>query len=545
MHRVSTCVFRRCPRYFMTKKIIAVMGATNAPGLGLVRSILGDKAGRFAVRVITLDVNTVPAMALAEIGAEVVVGHVGASVGLKAAFDGAYGAFYFRSVLNPASPQKELAEITAVARAAKDADLKHVIWATLGESKSETARAFKTLGVPATFLHAFGDPDILRRESAAEELGRFAYGIFRSGEYIGQSVPVSAELLIGAKRSTVRVPAAPVPAPRMPSQGAGVPEPGTLSIGAPTASAPLRAFAPPTASAHGALRLANRSAISGEGVAAPDLRRRLLRPWMLVPLLLAVALFGFEYLRRSPLPDVYSPTTVAASEGAEPPRPTPHPVAAIDEHDPPGPTVTSRWEQERAVATARAVKGKGIVVAPIAPPSTRPPRNVRQRRHGGTRHHDGGGDAPVSSPSESPAPRQPVVAAKEEAPVPEPVAQPAIDAPGTARPRAVERSVSRPPASASPGTIGSGAVAATVRGHAAEVRACFDRAVMERPDLHGRLAVRATVDPAGRVLSVAPTSTIEGGGRLEACVVSAFESWTFPAPAGGVKGVVSYSFSFE
>jgi len=84
-----------------------------------------------------------------------------------------------------------------------------------------------------------------------------------------------------------------------------------------------------------------------------------------------------------------------------------------------------------------------------------------------------------------------------------------------------------------------------VREHAAEVRACFDRAVMERPDLHGRLGIRATVDPMGRVVSATPTSTIEGGGRLQACVVSAFRTWTFPRPAGGVQGEFTYSFSFE
>jgi hypothetical protein len=59
------------------------------------------------------------------------------------------------------------------------------------------------------------------------------------------------------------------------------------------------------------------------------------------------------------------------------------------------------------------------------------------------------------------------------------------------------------------------------------------------------LTVRATVDPIGRVVSVSPTSTIEAGGRLEACVVSAFRDWTFPKPAGGVKGDIKYSFSFE
>src|SRR5260221_130391 len=137
----------------MIRRTIAVVGATSAPGRGLVRAILNDKAGRFGVRVVTLDVNTAPVVALAELGAEVVVGHVGAGVGLKAAFDGAYGAFYVRPVLNPPALQKELAEVTAMAQAAKDAALTHFIWATLGDANSDIAKVFKTLGVPATILH--------------------------------------------------------------------------------------------------------------------------------------------------------------------------------------------------------------------------------------------------------------------------------------------------------------------------------------------------------------------------------------------------------
>ena len=39
--------------------------------------------------------------------------------------------------------------------------------------------------------------------------------------------------------------------------------------------------------------------------------------------------------------------------------------------------------------------------------------------------------------------------------------------------------------------------------------------------------------------------TVEGGARLQTCVVSAFKTWTFPAPTGGVDGNVTYSFVFE
>lgn len=77
----------------MDKKIIAILGATGAQGGGLVRAILSDPAGPFAVRAITRDVNSDKAKALARMGAEVVAANVDDVAGLTKAFDGAYGAY--------------------------------------------------------------------------------------------------------------------------------------------------------------------------------------------------------------------------------------------------------------------------------------------------------------------------------------------------------------------------------------------------------------------------------------------------------------------
>jgi outer membrane biosynthesis protein TonB len=140
--------------------------------------------------------------------------------------------------------------------------------------------------------------------------------------------------------------------------------------------------------------------------------------------------------------------------------------------------------------------------------------------------------APVAdSPRSVPAPESP-------ARRPAPVRPPSESAPAVVAERA-------PPASPPPGFVDSKAVTAVVRAHAAEVQGCFDRALMEHADLHGRLTVRASIDPGGRVLSVTPTAVMQGGGRLQTCVVELFGRWSFPPPAGGVKGTITYSFSFE
>ena len=48
----------------MERKVIAVVGATGAQGGGLVRAILADPNGGFAVRALTRDVNSPKARSL-------------------------------------------------------------------------------------------------------------------------------------------------------------------------------------------------------------------------------------------------------------------------------------------------------------------------------------------------------------------------------------------------------------------------------------------------------------------------------------------------
>lgn len=160
-----------------TKKTIAVVGATGAQGGGLVRAILNDPQGGFAVRALVRDVNSDKAKKLAEMGAEVVAANVDDRASLEKAFQGAYGAFCVTFFWEHFSPEKELAEATNMAQAAKHAAIQHVIWSTLEDTrkwvplsddrmptlqgkykvphfdaKGEAEKVFTDLGLPVTFL---------------------------------------------------------------------------------------------------------------------------------------------------------------------------------------------------------------------------------------------------------------------------------------------------------------------------------------------------------------------------------------------------------
>jgi uncharacterized protein YbjT (DUF2867 family) len=230
------------------KKIISVVGATGAQGGGLVRAILADKSGEFAVRAITRDASSDKAKALQALGAEVVSADVDDVAGLTKAFTGAYGAYCVTFYWSHFSPEKEMAEASNMAKAAKAAGLQHVIWSTLEDTrkwvplsddrmptlmgkykvphfdaKGESDHFFADLGVPTTFLLAsfywenfFGSgpkkgPDgtlaltlpignAKMAGVASKDIGAVAYGIFKKGrETIGQRIGVAGEHLTGTE----------------------------------------------------------------------------------------------------------------------------------------------------------------------------------------------------------------------------------------------------------------------------------------------------------------------------------------------------------
>jgi uncharacterized protein YbjT (DUF2867 family) len=118
------------------QKTIAVVGATGAQGGGLVRAILADPERRFVARAITRDPSSEKARALAAAGAEVVAGDADEPASLEAAFAGAHGAFLVTNFWEHMSPEREIAQATALARATKAAGVEHVVWSTLEDTRT-------------------------------------------------------------------------------------------------------------------------------------------------------------------------------------------------------------------------------------------------------------------------------------------------------------------------------------------------------------------------------------------------------------------------
>lgn len=230
------------------KRMIAVVGATGAQGGGLVRAILNDSSGQFTVRALTRDPQGDKARALATGGAEVVAADLDDVASLTRAIAGCYGVFCLTNFWEHSSPEKELAQATAMAQAAKAAGVQHAVWSTLEDTrrwvplndvrmptlmgkykvphfdaKGEADAVFAEAGVPTTCLRTsfywdnliyFGmgpkkAPDGTLVFSlpmgekklpgiAAEDIGKCALGLFKKGrELIGKTVGIAGEHLTG------------------------------------------------------------------------------------------------------------------------------------------------------------------------------------------------------------------------------------------------------------------------------------------------------------------------------------------------------------
>ena len=235
------------------KRIIAVVGATGAQGGGLVRSILGDHAGQFAVRALTRKPDSDKAQALAQVGADVVAADIDDRESVARAFAGAYGAFCVTNFWEHFSPDTERAQVQVMAEAAKAAGVRHVVWSTLEDTtkwvplddarmptlmeqykvphfdaKGQSDHLFSDAGVPTTcLLTSFYWDNLIhfgmgpkKQEHgtlalmlpmgdkrlpgiAAGDIGGCAYGIFKSGtEFVGRTVGISGEQLTGTEMAS-------------------------------------------------------------------------------------------------------------------------------------------------------------------------------------------------------------------------------------------------------------------------------------------------------------------------------------------------------
>lgn len=88
-------------------------------------------------------------------------------------------------------------------------------------------------------------------------------------------------------------------------------------------------------------------------------------------------------------------------------------------------------------------------------------------------------------------------------------------------------------------------VGRVIHKHMNEIRYCYESAILKTPELQGKLSVRFTINPKGRVKSARAAESTLGSPSLDQCILRKLVTWPFPQPKGGVNVTVSYPFIFK
>lgn len=88
-------------------------------------------------------------------------------------------------------------------------------------------------------------------------------------------------------------------------------------------------------------------------------------------------------------------------------------------------------------------------------------------------------------------------------------------------------------------------VGEVIHRHAAEIRYCYEDALLRNPSTEGKLQLLFKISPRGVVASTEVRSSNLGDARLEDCIVRKLTTWKFPMPKGGIEVPVTYPFVFK
>jgi TonB family protein len=81
-----------------------------------------------------------------------------------------------------------------------------------------------------------------------------------------------------------------------------------------------------------------------------------------------------------------------------------------------------------------------------------------------------------------------------------------------------------------------------IRRHLNEVRFCYEKELMHKQDLYGRVMIQFTISGQGQVVASIVQNSTMNNPNVEQCIAQAVRRWEFPKPQGGGIVIVSYPF---
>ncbi|KAF4934213.1 NmrA-like family domain-containing protein 1 [Colletotrichum fructicola] len=181
------------------KKLITVLGATGKQGSSVVETFLNDPKlnGDWTVRGVTRDTSKEASQRLSGLGVEMVSADLNNKDSLVKAFKGSYAVFAVTNYWESLDMQVEIQQGKNIADAAKETDVKFLIWSSQlnikklsngvlsnlyhFDSKAIVEEYIRELGIPATFFlpgfYMSNVPGAMFRPSAEDAAWTFALPI--------------------------------------------------------------------------------------------------------------------------------------------------------------------------------------------------------------------------------------------------------------------------------------------------------------------------------------------------------------------------------
>jgi TonB family protein len=94
------------------------------------------------------------------------------------------------------------------------------------------------------------------------------------------------------------------------------------------------------------------------------------------------------------------------------------------------------------------------------------------------------------------------------------------------------------------GSLDKDIIRRVVHLHMNEVKYCYDKELVRKAGLEGRISIQFVISPQGQIVSSVLQSSTMGNLSVEKCVVDAVKRWEFPKPTGGGIAIVAYPFNF-
>jgi len=95
------------------------------------------------------------------------------------------------------------------------------------------------------------------------------------------------------------------------------------------------------------------------------------------------------------------------------------------------------------------------------------------------------------------------------------------------------------------GSLPKEAIREVIRSNIGQIRGCYENALVRKPQLQGKVAVRFVIDKSGSVSEATRAdSTVEDDALVE-CITNTVLGWVFPQPQGGSVVIVTYPFIFK